>query len=268
MSRKAIIAVVVLVVILGVVTSVSLVFWFSGRTDAQALKELDQKIKKWTHDRTRISKVLADLEKTWTATMKGLDDLKIKSEDDIKDNTMAQRLETERKKTNTRLWAFMQKTKSLDGAIFDAESKKKEVIEAGIAKKVMTAGELNKLIADLVSIDEGLDKSEPDDDQSAPEITLEQDMKAFKSSGKPLVMLSPTSNPEDGTTTHHNNSVPKPGPRKWTKADGTTFEAEFVSFEKGKGVTLRQPDGKTFMLVMSQLSEKDKKYVRKMGKSK
>ena len=55
--------------------------------------------------------------------------------------------------------------------------------------------------------------------------------------------------------------------RKWTKTDGTTIEAEFVSFTPGKGVVLRQADGTEMTVKLPGLSEEDRKYVRKMVKS-
>jgi hypothetical protein len=55
--------------------------------------------------------------------------------------------------------------------------------------------------------------------------------------------------------------------REWTKTDGTKFEAEFISWEKGKKVSLKQPDGKEIKIGLGKLSPEDQKVVRRMAKS-
>ena len=54
--------------------------------------------------------------------------------------------------------------------------------------------------------------------------------------------------------------------RKWTRKNGQEFEAEFISFTPGKGVVLKQPDGKEITVKLPGLSEEDRKYVRHLTK--
>lgn len=59
-------------------------------------------------------------------------------------------------------------------------------------------------------------------------------------------------------------------PRMWTRADGKTVSAEFVSLE-GERVTLRLENGRTFVVPLAQLSEDDRSFIEKeavhMGKT-
>ena len=55
--------------------------------------------------------------------------------------------------------------------------------------------------------------------------------------------------------------------RTWTKTDGTKIEAEFVSWEQGKAVVLRQADGKDIKVGFHKLSPDDRKYVKQQVNS-
>ena len=54
--------------------------------------------------------------------------------------------------------------------------------------------------------------------------------------------------------------------RTWTRKNGETFKAEFVSWEPGKGVHLKGADGKEITVFIGKLSEEDRKYVRQHAK--
>lgn len=54
------------------------------------------------------------------------------------------------------------------------------------------------------------------------------------------------------------------GMRKWTTTDGKEIKAEFVSWTPGKGIVLRQRDGKEITLRPPELVPEDRKYIRQM----
>ena len=153
MSRKTVASVVTLAIAAAVVDVPGMPQSPVNPTKA-ALTELDQKIKKWKGDQGRINKVFGGLGEVLQRDHKKLVDLNVKSDDDLqsdslRDKAMAQRLETERRKANTRMATFVKKSKHLDEAIFDAEAKKKDISMKSTGRCWLPE-ELSKLMADEV----------------------------------------------------------------------------------------------------------------------
>ena len=97
---------------------------------------------------------------------------------------------------------------------------------------------------------------EEKEEATPPEITLVQDL----SPQQP----SPDPRKKDKDKVPPVPVRPNTEMRKWTQADGTTFEGKVVSFAKGEGVVFQSRDGKEIKMGINKLSQDDRKYIRQL----
>ena len=258
--RRTAVSVVVLVVVAAALVAfrTQIVEWIRGRPDAKVVAELEQKITKWQSKRDKLKQLLEQLQTDKTTTVEKLSQLGIRTESDLAKNPKAQVLDAERVKTNQRIWLCETKIEDYDLAILKADTQKTDIVRRrGLTEGGVDNTEVHKLMETMASLDKALESQE--EPPAPPEITLEQDL-------NPQAKLATT----DGGGKKAAKELASPSNRemrRWTRTDGTTFEAEFVSFTPHEGVVLKQPDGKEITVRLPKLSDADQKYVKKTHRS-